>query len=33
MNLRVVAFGQRMPAWIDAGWDEYARRMPREFAS
>jgi 23S rRNA (pseudouridine1915-N3)-methyltransferase len=20
-----------MPAWIDAGWDEYARRMPREF--
>jgi 23S rRNA (pseudouridine1915-N3)-methyltransferase len=32
MNLRVIAFGQRMPAWIDAGWDEYARRMPREFA-
>ena len=31
MNLRVIAFGQRMPAWIDAGWDEYARRMPREF--
>jgi 23S rRNA (pseudouridine1915-N3)-methyltransferase len=30
--IRVVAFGQRMPAWIDAGWDEYARRMPREFA-
>ena len=21
-----------MPAWIDAGWDEYARRLPREFA-
>jgi len=21
-----------MPAWVDAGWDEYARRMPREFA-
>jgi len=32
MNLRVVAFGQRMPAWVDAGWTEYARRMPREFA-
>ena len=32
MNLRVIALGQRMPAWIDAGWDEYARRMPREFA-
>lgn len=32
MNIRVVALGQRMPAWIDAGWDDYARRMPREFA-
>jgi 23S rRNA (pseudouridine1915-N3)-methyltransferase len=21
-----------MPAWIAAGWNEYARRMPREFA-
>ena len=21
-----------MPAWVDAGWDEYARRMPAEFA-
>ena len=21
-----------MPAWVDAGWDEYARRMPKEFA-
>jgi 23S rRNA (pseudouridine1915-N3)-methyltransferase len=20
-----------MPAWVDAGWDEYARRMPPEF--
>ena len=30
MNLRVIALGQRMPAWIDAGWDEYARRIPRE---
>jgi len=31
MKLRVVALGQRMPAWVDAGWDEYARRMPQEF--
>ena len=31
MKLRVVALGQRMPAWIDAGWNEYARRMPRDF--
>jgi 23S rRNA (pseudouridine1915-N3)-methyltransferase len=21
-----------MPAWVDAGWNEYARRLPREFA-
>ena len=32
MKLRVVALGQRMPGWVDAGWDDYARRMPREFA-
>ena len=31
MRLRVVALGQRMPAWVDEGWDEYARRMPPEF--
>lgn len=31
MKLRVVATGQRMPAWVAAGWDDYARRMPREF--
>jgi len=32
MKLRVVALGHRMPAWVSAGWDEYARRLPREFA-
>jgi 23S rRNA (pseudouridine1915-N3)-methyltransferase len=32
MKLSVVALGQRLPAWIDAGWDDYARRMPREYA-
>lgn len=26
----VVAVGHRMPAWIRAGFAEYARRMPRE---
>ena len=30
MKLLVVAVGSRMPAWIDAGFEEYARRMPRE---
>lgn len=32
MRLRVVALGHRMPAWVAAGWADYARRMPREFA-
>jgi len=32
MKLLVVALGQRMPAWVGAGWDDYARRLPREFA-
>lgn len=30
MNLRVVAVGNRAPPWVEAGFDEYARRMPRE---
>jgi 23S rRNA (pseudouridine1915-N3)-methyltransferase len=29
MKLLVVAVGHRMPPWINAGFDEYARRMPR----
>ena len=30
MKLQVIAVGHRMPAWISAGFDDYARRMPRE---
>jgi 23S rRNA (pseudouridine1915-N3)-methyltransferase len=30
MRLRLVAAGQRLPAWINAGFEEYARRMPPE---
>ena len=30
MKLHVVAVGHRMPAWISAGFEEYAKRMPRE---
>jgi len=32
LSLRVVALGHRMPAWVSAGYDEYARRLPREWA-
>lgn len=30
MRLRMVAVGTRVPAWVDAGFDEYARRLPRD---
>lgn len=32
MKLVVCAVGTRMPTWVDAGFDEFARRMPRELA-
>jgi len=32
MRLRVLAIGQKMPAWVDQGVEEYARRMPREIS-
>lgn len=30
MKLWIVAVGQRMPAWIEAGYEEFVKRMPRE---
>lgn len=30
MKFLIVAVGHRMPAWVNAGFEEYARRMPRE---
>ncbi|HTP47816.1 MAG TPA: 23S rRNA (pseudouridine(1915)-N(3))-methyltransferase RlmH [Casimicrobiaceae bacterium] len=32
MKIRIVALGHRMPAWVSAGFDDYARRLPHEFA-
>lgn len=32
MKLAVLAIGHRMPAWISAGFQEYAQRMPKEAA-
>ncbi|HEY5861862.1 MAG TPA: 23S rRNA (pseudouridine(1915)-N(3))-methyltransferase RlmH [Casimicrobiaceae bacterium] len=32
MSLRIVALGHRMPAWVNAGYEEYAKRLPREWA-
>ena len=31
MQLIVAAVGQRMPAWVQTAWSEYARRFPRGF--
>jgi len=30
VKLVVVAVGQRMPAWAQSAWDEYAKRFPPE---
>lgn len=30
MKIHLFAIGQRMPAWVNAGYNEYARRLPRE---
>lgn len=32
MKLIVAAVGTRMPQWVDEGFAEYAKRMPRELA-
>ena len=31
MRIRVVAIGHRMPSWVEAGCDEYVKRLPREW--
>ena len=30
MKIHLVAIGEKMPAWVVAGFEEYARRLPRE---
>ncbi|MDM7322593.1 MAG: 23S rRNA (pseudouridine(1915)-N(3))-methyltransferase RlmH, partial [Gammaproteobacteria bacterium] len=30
MRIHLIAIGEKMPAWVQAGFDEYARRLPRE---
>ena len=32
MKIRIVALGHRMPAWVNAAFDDYAQRLPHEFA-
>lgn len=30
MNIHLIAVGEKMPAWIQQGYAEYAKRLPRE---
>lgn len=30
MQLHLIAIGERMPAWVDSAFAEYAKRLPRE---
>lgn len=30
MQIHLLAVGSRMPAWVQAGFDEYAKRMPAQ---
>ena len=30
MRIRLIAVGTRMPAWVETGYAEYAKRLPRE---
>jgi 23S rRNA (pseudouridine1915-N3)-methyltransferase len=30
MRIHIVAVGDRMPAWVEAGYQEYAKRLSRE---
>lgn len=30
MKLKILAVGQKMPAWVTTAYQEYAKRMPRE---
>ncbi|WP_151702514.1 23S rRNA (pseudouridine(1915)-N(3))-methyltransferase RlmH [Nitrincola alkalilacustris] len=31
MRIRLIAVGTRMPAWVEAGYGEYAKRLPPDF--
>ncbi|WP_111641008.1 23S rRNA (pseudouridine(1915)-N(3))-methyltransferase RlmH [Marinimicrobium alkaliphilum] len=32
MRLRLIAVGTKMPAWVEQGYQEYAKRLPRDCA-
>jgi 23S rRNA (pseudouridine1915-N3)-methyltransferase len=32
VRIKLIAVGNRMPHWVQEGYSEYAKRLPREFA-
>lgn len=32
MKLIIIAVGNRMPAWVETAWDDYAKRLPPDCA-
>lgn len=32
MRIRIIAVGTKMPAWVEQGYAEYHKRLPRDFA-
>lgn len=32
MKTQLIAVGNKMPAWVQAGYDEYAKRLPKELS-
>lgn len=31
MHIRLIAVGERQPSWVDAAFDDYAARLPRQW--
>jgi len=31
MHIHIIAVGQKMPAWVSSGYDEFIKRLPKEF--
>ena len=32
MRVRLIAVGNKMPKWVTQGYDDYAKRLPKDFA-
>lgn len=32
MRLKIIAVGTKMPRWVEEGYGDYAKRLPRDFA-